>query len=421
MAVRQYVGARYVPVYDGDWDNTKTYEPLTIVTVPNVGSYTSRQYVPVGVDISDTDYWYLSGLTSGQLLALENRVDNLEAEDITINGRIDTLANKVEKNILIIGNSYVQRGVCDQLKANFDNSYEVTHGGTGFLTYTGHTDDFEDSLDEAIADSSFDNDDITDILFVSAMGDTRAYAEAPSTFASRLRTALAAIQTKIAANFTNVKRVSLTLAEGRSQLYFSDNPWNALFAVHRVFKNESCDYGINYIGWSGFNQLMKAASFESDKYHPTAAGADAIGVWMEGAYYGSAAYKKFHSTANCIWKYIDNTTTVSVACEVTPEQTQLQIRQATWSTTGSVILTAGETMIALTDLTVPPPAPETNILSVDHLTSFNGGNERDLFNYQIQANSNGIAEVYNVRAPQQATSGGFQAGLPSLTCLTYFN
>lgn len=75
MAVREYVGARYVPKFDGDWDNTKTYEPLTIVSVANVGSYTSKKYVPVGVPITDTDYWVLTANVSGQMIQLQNEID----------------------------------------------------------------------------------------------------------------------------------------------------------------------------------------------------------------------------------------------------------------------------------------------------------------------------------------------------------
>ena len=35
MAVKQYIGARYVPEFANplDWDNSKTYEPLRILGV----------------------------------------------------------------------------------------------------------------------------------------------------------------------------------------------------------------------------------------------------------------------------------------------------------------------------------------------------------------------------------------------------
>lgn len=49
-----------------DWDKTKTYEPLTIVYHQG-NSYTSRQSVPAGVDITDTSYWALTGNYNAQI------------------------------------------------------------------------------------------------------------------------------------------------------------------------------------------------------------------------------------------------------------------------------------------------------------------------------------------------------------------
>lgn len=49
-----------------DWDRTKTYEPLTIVYHQG-NSYTSRQSVPAGVDITDTTYWALTGNYNAQI------------------------------------------------------------------------------------------------------------------------------------------------------------------------------------------------------------------------------------------------------------------------------------------------------------------------------------------------------------------
>lgn len=68
--VRQYIGARYVPLFadPAEWDNTKTYEPLTIV-LHEGNSYTSRQYVPVGIDINNAEYWALTGNYNAQVEA----------------------------------------------------------------------------------------------------------------------------------------------------------------------------------------------------------------------------------------------------------------------------------------------------------------------------------------------------------------
>ena len=68
MAVTQYIGARYVPLFAEplQWDSSKTYEPLTIV-YDGGNSYTSRQFVPAGKLLTDEDYWALTGNYNAQI------------------------------------------------------------------------------------------------------------------------------------------------------------------------------------------------------------------------------------------------------------------------------------------------------------------------------------------------------------------
>lgn len=68
MAVSQYIGARYVPLFADplQWDPKKTYEPLTIVY--NEGnSYTSKQFVPADIQINNEAYWALTGNYNAQI------------------------------------------------------------------------------------------------------------------------------------------------------------------------------------------------------------------------------------------------------------------------------------------------------------------------------------------------------------------
>ena len=72
-----YVGNRYAPVYLGDWDNTKEYEPLSIVM--NEGdSFVSRGYVPTGVDIHNEEYWHSVGVYNAQVADYKQRVEGVE-------------------------------------------------------------------------------------------------------------------------------------------------------------------------------------------------------------------------------------------------------------------------------------------------------------------------------------------------------
>jgi len=72
VGTRQYIGARYVPIFGrkGEesivWDNTAPYEPLTIVLYQG-NSFTSRQFVPIGVDIDNTDFWAETGNYNAQI------------------------------------------------------------------------------------------------------------------------------------------------------------------------------------------------------------------------------------------------------------------------------------------------------------------------------------------------------------------
>ena len=88
--VRQYVGARYVPVFANplEWSDTREYEPLTIVTYQG-NSYTSMQYVPTSISIADTAYWALTGNFNAQVEAYRAEVrafdDRINANAAAIN------------------------------------------------------------------------------------------------------------------------------------------------------------------------------------------------------------------------------------------------------------------------------------------------------------------------------------------------
>lgn len=75
--VRQYIGARYVPILadPAEWDDTRTYEPLTIV-IHDGNSYTSRQYVPTGIDINNNAYWAQTGNYNAQIETYRAQTQN---------------------------------------------------------------------------------------------------------------------------------------------------------------------------------------------------------------------------------------------------------------------------------------------------------------------------------------------------------
>lgn len=58
----EYTGMRYVPVFADppEWSSANSYEALEIV-IHEGNSYTSKTFVPVGIDISNSTYWVLTG------------------------------------------------------------------------------------------------------------------------------------------------------------------------------------------------------------------------------------------------------------------------------------------------------------------------------------------------------------------------
>lgn len=116
--VTQYVGARYVPVFanPAQWSNEREYEPLTIVLYQG-NSFTSMQYVPVGIDINNEKFWAETGNYNAQielyrqevreyskkLTTIENTqtqqgetIENLKSTTENLGNSVNALNTKVE-------------------------------------------------------------------------------------------------------------------------------------------------------------------------------------------------------------------------------------------------------------------------------------------------------------------------------------
>ena len=131
MAVTQYIGARYVPIFAGEWDITKSYEPLTIVQYQG-NSYTSVQAVPTQVDITDTTYWASTGNYNAQVEAYRQEVQ-------TFSGRINA-------NSTAITAEETARAAADTtLQGNIDD--EETARIAADTTLQNNIDAVEDELD----------------------------------------------------------------------------------------------------------------------------------------------------------------------------------------------------------------------------------------------------------------------------------
>ena len=96
MAVTQYIGARYVPLFAEPlaWDITKAYEPLTIVYHQG-NSYTSKQAVPAGIDLTNETYWAITGNYNAQIEQYRQEVSSVSTRMQNVEGSISDLEDSV--------------------------------------------------------------------------------------------------------------------------------------------------------------------------------------------------------------------------------------------------------------------------------------------------------------------------------------
>lgn len=95
----KYIGARYVPLFDGEWNNQKSYEPLVIVSYQGA-SYTSKTYVPMGVDINNLTYWVCTGNYNSQVEAYRQEVQQLKNQKVSYDDIINNVVDGGIKKVL---------------------------------------------------------------------------------------------------------------------------------------------------------------------------------------------------------------------------------------------------------------------------------------------------------------------------------
>lgn len=153
MASRQYIGARYVPRFMGEYDNTTVYEGLDVVDNGAGTSYIARKPVPAGTPLTDTTYWAVYGASSGAVIQLQNDVSALT-------GRVGNIESDLRERteLVLIGDSWAETDSNNYIPLTLEEQLGVTvhnyaQGGTGFDVAGGYFDQAQDYID----DTSFDH------------------------------------------------------------------------------------------------------------------------------------------------------------------------------------------------------------------------------------------------------------------------
>ena len=109
MAVTQYIGARYVQVFadPAEWSSAKEYEPLTVV-LHEGNSFTSKQFVPVGIDINNEKYWAETGNYNAQVEQYRREVRSYDSDVQAYRNEVQSYKNETEAKIEELENPLVK-------------------------------------------------------------------------------------------------------------------------------------------------------------------------------------------------------------------------------------------------------------------------------------------------------------------------
>lgn len=152
MAVTQYIGSRYVPLFADplDWDITKQYEPLTIVYYQG-NSFTSKQSVPANIDITNTDYWAITGNYNAQ-------IENYRREVAAFDGRITANAQAIADEVTArMAEDTAIRGIIDDLQDSLDDEVSARESADTQIRVDFAAADAQVRTDFAAADTALSN------------------------------------------------------------------------------------------------------------------------------------------------------------------------------------------------------------------------------------------------------------------------
>lgn len=158
MGVTQYIGSRYVPVFadPADWNNTRAYEPLTIV-LHEGNSYTSKQYVPKGVDISNADFWAETGNYNSQ-------VEQYRKEVLALDGRVTTNANGISSLDAQMAGTQ-NSGLLNKINGNSEKITANENAIKSYLNLADYIDNFNGgNLNDAFSKALADYPDATHVV-----------------------------------------------------------------------------------------------------------------------------------------------------------------------------------------------------------------------------------------------------------------
>ena len=287
MATTQYIGARYVPLFftnpddsSNNWKSGVAYDPLTVVTDLNQ-SYTSKIPVPasVGRPSENPTYWILTGNYDAQVAQYLQEVQNLTT-------RVDRFT---DPQMIIIGDSWSDVTQTDGITkwpilfAEEHPDITIHNYARGGSSVAG-ADNFAvngtmgGQVAAAIADTSFDHDQVKYIAIMGGVNDIRGYSGDPQTSGITLGNAFASLISRLKDEFVNaIVRVFIN-----NYIPMTKNHYRTVQWAKMQIKAITHTPAYNMLGW------IFTTYYGSDRIHPINVGHQLIEANVDACMFGGS-------------------------------------------------------------------------------------------------------------------------------------
>lgn len=285
-----YTGMRYVPVFadPAEWSSANSYEPLEIV-IHEGNSYTSKTFVPVGVEITNQEYWANTGNYNAQIEQYRKEVadvsDKISAANANISkintqiGNINTQIDEIETEIrdgiyLCLGDSWVAEGTIANIVAKQKNLTLINKAvsGASFTAFTSYVKTIAEEIDEAVSAVS-DVSLVKLVTLVAGVNDVSHHSEINQ---SAINSAVTQALKSIRANFPNAEIVFAADAPYSTDYLSLSHYYYAVDQLQRISYYQQVRF-VNLYGM--FNN---SSYYKEDNLHPNIAGYGLVASMLFG-------------------------------------------------------------------------------------------------------------------------------------------
>ena len=280
----QYIGSRNVPLFGRkgedsiEWDNSGTYEPLTIVLYQG-NSYTSRQFVPAGIEITNQKYWANTGNYNAQIEQYRKEVADVKGQISDANasignintqiGEMKTQLDEIETEVrdgiyLCLGDSWVAEGTIANIVAKQKNLTLINKAvsGASFTAYTAYVKTIAEEINEAVSQIS-DASLVKLVTLVAGVNDVSHHGEINQ---SDINSAAGQALQSIRSNFPNAEIVFAADAPYSTDFLSLSHYYTAVDQLQRISYYNQVRF-VNLYGM--FNN---SSYYKEDNLHPNAPG-----------------------------------------------------------------------------------------------------------------------------------------------------